>query len=177
MKAIVEEAYVEMGKAFTSHDEAVWGGSFEVSNDDIAKDVRSLAAAHGDLDEIVRNRKKEMEHDRLSVDRVHRYISDDNPEKTRMLLLAGESMPVTTDPRFTPYGGGIAPAVNKLLFEGFHAKGLAFIFPKDVVKSYITAFHGSPLGWTSKDQKESGRPIGDCSDGGKQPGNFPLNSD
>jgi hypothetical protein len=151
-----------------------------VSKDDIAKDVRSLAAAHGDLDEVVRNRKKEMEHDRLSVDRVHWYI--------RMLLLAGEGMPVITDPRFTPNGGGVLPklrnlytsvasAVNKLLFEGCQAKGLAFIFPKDVVKSYITGFHGSPLGWTSKDQKESGRPIGDCSDGGKQPGNFPLNSD
>jgi hypothetical protein len=95
---------------------------------------------------------------------------------------------VITDPRFTPNGGGVLPklrnlytsvasAVNKLLFEGCQAKGLAFIFPKDVVKSYITGFHGSPLGWTSKDQKESGRPIGDCSDGGKQPGNLPLNSD
>jgi hypothetical protein len=49
-----------------------------VSKDDIAKDVRSLAAAHGDLDEVVRNRKKEMEHNRLSVDRVHWYISDDS---------------------------------------------------------------------------------------------------
>lgn len=67
-------------------------------------------------------------------------------------------------------------AVNKLLFENFHQKGLAFILTKDTAQT-IPGFHLSPLSWTEKQGKVQGRPTGDCSDGGREMDNEPLSSD
>jgi hypothetical protein len=70
----------------------------------------------------------------------------------------------------------VQSAVNRLLFENFHQKGLAFILTKETALS-IPGLHISPLSWTEKQGKVQGRPIGDCSDGGREINNEPLNSD
>ena len=53
--------------------------------------------------------------------------------------------------------------------------GLAFILTKSTALT-IPGIHFSPLHWTEKQGKRQGRPIGDCSDGGSEDGNEPLNS-
>jgi hypothetical protein len=69
----------------------------------------------------------------------------------------------------------VQSAVNRLLVDNFHDLGLAFILTKSTALS-IPDIHFSPLHWTEKQGKRQGRPIGDCSDGGSELGNEPLNS-
>ena len=71
----------------------------------------------------------------------------------------------------------VAPAVNKMVYENFVEKGLAFVFPKKVLLDWVPGVHLNPLGWTDNEGKVEGRNIGDCADGGKEPGNSPLNSE
>lgn len=59
--------------------------------------------------------------------------------------------------------------------ENYYRAGLAFILKKQTALS-IPGIHFSPLHWTEKQGNRQGRPIGDCSDGGSEMGNEPLNS-
>lgn len=186
--SLVKEAYVRAANVFTSKDAAIWGGNFKMPQSAVDRDVKLLKAAGGDLDVMVRRRKKELESDRLSISRVQMHININNPERDKLILLAGDGMPVMPDPNFVPNSCGplpklrklyseVAPAVNKMIFDNFYAKGLAFVFPKKVVMDWIPKFHSNPLSWTDNEGKVQGRNLGDCADGGSEPGNSPLNSD
>jgi hypothetical protein len=106
--------------------------------------------------------------------------------RNKLLLLADKGMPILLRAGFIPNGKGQLPtlrktyinvksAVNRLLVENFHKLGLAFILTKETALE-IPNLHISPLHWTPKKGKRQGRPIGDCSDGGSEESNEPLNS-
>ena len=127
-----------------------------------------------------------MEPNRLNQYRIEQHLRKDNPEKEKLLLLAEKGMPLMLRPGFVANGTGHLPAlrktyinvksaVNRLLVENFHDQGLAFILTKKTALE-IPGIHFSPLHWTEKQGKRQGRPIGDCSDGGIEKGNEPLNS-
>jgi hypothetical protein len=59
-------------------------------------------------------------------------------------------------------------AVDKMIFEGFRAKGLAFILPLAVVESLPTRVHFSPLSWAPKPKKTKGRNICDTGNKGRK---------
>jgi hypothetical protein len=117
-----------------------------------------------------------------------KYIHVDNPEREKLLSLAEFGMPALQDPRFIPNGGGklpplrnlyrsFAPTVNRMIYENFYSKGLAIILPLGVVREKVPGFHLSPLSRADKEGKVQGRNTNDCSDGGREPGNMPLNSE
>ena len=136
---------------------------------------------------MAKRRKKQLSPYRLNRERIEHATRPDNSERNRLLQLADKGMPLLLRPGFCPNGSGILPplrrkyvtvqsAVNRLLFENFHQKGLAFILTKETALS-IPGLHLSPLSWTEKQGKVQGRPIGDCSDGGRELSNEPLNSE
>jgi hypothetical protein len=140
-----------------------------------------------DLKTMVQRRKKQLSPNRLNQQRIENFTRLDNPERKKLFQLARTGMPLLLRPGFKPNGCGSHPtlrrkyvsvqcAVNKLLFENFHQKGLAFVLTKATAQT-IPGLHLSPLSWTEKQGKVQGRPIGDCSDGGRELGNEPLNSD
>jgi hypothetical protein len=119
---------------------------------------------------------------RMSRRSILETISSDNPEIKKLLILV-EGMPLFSAPEFVPNGLNrllpvsqtyvrLAPVVNRMLFEDFVEKGLAFIIPKSLVTAYVPEFHVSRLSWTVKHGKKKGRPILDCS-----AGNPSVNSD
>jgi hypothetical protein len=188
MIAVVKEADLQMSKVYTAKDAAAWGGDFKIPPWEVAKSVSLLKSAGGDLDVMVNRQKQLIGHDRLSVERIEKHINVSNPEREKLLLLARVGMPVMPDPEFVPNSCGelpklrklyleVAPAVNKMVYENFVEKGLAFVFPKKVLLDWVPGVHLNPLGWTDNEGKVEGRNIGDCADGGKEPGNSPLNSE
>jgi hypothetical protein len=188
MIAIVKEADVQMRNVFTAKDAAAWGGTFKIPASHVQNSVSLLKSAGGSLDSMVNRQKKLLESDRLSVKRVEMHINARNPEREKLLLLAGIGMPVMPDPKFIPNSTGnlpklrrlyleVAPAVNKMVYENFVEKGLAFVFPKQIFFDWVPESHINPFSWADNAGKIQGRNIADCSDGGREPGNSPLNSE
>ena len=128
---------------------------------------------------------------RLSAERVHRLLPN-NPERNKLLSIA-RGVPVVVPPGFVPNGSGGeipalrrkyvmgAPAVNRSNYEAYIRKSRALLVSKPFAERYLMGEEAlkplqlSPLGWAAS-KKVAGRPTTDCSDGGSQPGNLPLNS-
>ena len=184
---IAETAYRLADEVFSVNEANIWADNFEISDDIVKSDEALFRASMRNLTTMVKMRKKKLSPNRLNQQRVENFTRLDNPERNRLLRLAQYGMPLLLRPGFKPNGCGPHPplrrkyiavqnAVNKLLFENFHQNGLAFILTKATAQT-IPGLHLSPLSWTEKQGKVQGRPIGDCSDGGHELGNEPLNSD
>lgn len=183
---VARKSYLLADEVFTAQDAEEWGNGFIVSEELVASDERLFQASMRDITTMARRRKKLLEPTRLNRLRVESSTQRDNPERERLLLLADKGMPIMLRPGFVPDGAGPLPAlrrtylnvqcaVNRLLVENFHHHGLAFILSKKTALE-IPGIHFSPLHWTEKQGKRQGRPIGDCSDGGSENDNEPLNS-
>ena len=157
-----------------------WGGNFIIPSSIVESDEALFRASMRDIDVMVNRRKARIHSSRLNPKRVPLYVSSTNPEKDKILQLAASGMPLLLKPGFIANGNHTIPpmrksylatqsAVNRLLFENFHQKGLAFILKKKTVMESIKDVHFSPLSWAEKHGKVQGRPIGDCSDGGPSP--------
>lgn len=187
IKSIANDAYKIADELYTAQDAESWGEGFVIPPEVVRSDENLFKASMRNIEVMVNRRKQKMKSIRLSEERIIKTCRKDNPEINRLMLLANKGMPLSVRPGFIPNGSGPLPllrrsyrsvksAVNKLLYENFHQEGLAFLLTKDTVLSSIPDIHFSPLSWTSKQGKRQGRPIGDCSDGGKHPFNEPLNS-
>ena len=183
---IAIEGYKLADNVYTAKDAEEWGNSYEVPNALVQSDEALFKASMRDINVMAARRQKKLIGNRLNVSRVVLHTRADNPERNKLLLLAEKGMPLLQREGFKANGQGILPplrktytsvksAVNRLLVENFHELGLAFILKKSTALT-IPDIHFSPLHWTEKQGKRQGRPIGDCSDGGSELGNEPLNS-
>jgi hypothetical protein len=64
-----------------------------------------------------------------------------------------------------------------MVSEGFHEAGLCFVVRTEQAAALAGQFHCSPALWAPKDGKEQGRNCNNCSNGGNESTNQPLNSD
>ena len=183
---IAIEGYMLADNVYTAKDAEEWGNNYEIPDSWVESDEALFKASMRDINVMAARRQKKLIDDRLSVSRVQLHTHADNPERNKLLLLAEKGMPLLQREGFKANGQGILPplrktytsvksAVNRLLVENFHDLGLAFILKKSTALT-IPNIHFSPLHWTEKQGKRQGRPIGDCSDGGSELGNEPLNS-
>ena len=186
LREVAQKSYILADEIYTAQDAEEWGNGFIVSEELVASDERLFRASMRDLKVMTQRRKRILEPTRLNRLRVESSTQQDNPERERLLLLADKGMPIMLRPEFLPNGAGplralrrtylnVQCAVNRLLVENFHHLGLAFILTKKTALE-IPGIHFSPLHWTEKQGKRQGRPIGDCSDGGSEDNNEPLNS-
>jgi ribonuclease HI len=187
IRLVANDAYILADEVYTAQDAENWGKGFSIPHEVVESDENLFKASMRNIEVMVNRRKENMKSIRLSEERIMATCRKDNPEISRLMLLAIKGMPISVRPGFVANGSGPLPllrksyksvksAVNKLLYENFHQEGLAFLLTKKTVLSSIPEVHFSPLSWTTKQGKRQGRPIGDCSDGGTQPSNEPLNS-
>ena len=186
-----EELTALMTKAFAAADEnygmreaAEWGGKFVFDRGKVTSDEDLVRAAMLDVSMAARMKMRPHAVNRLSEERIWRLRSD-NEEIPRLLRLS-KGAPVFPDPDLVPNGAGekpplrkkylaTAPAVNKMIQEAYLDPGLALIVSQSFADS-LEGLHYSPLSWAPKWGKKKGRPITDCSDGGSEERNAPLNS-
>lgn len=178
-----------MADGLFGEKEAVeWADGFSIPEEAVRHDESLLRSAGLDFDAMVRRRLKDLAGQRISRQRVESCISEENPERDKLLRLAKKGMPLLLDPDHVPNGTGkwpklrraylaVASAVDKMFFENFHAQGLVFILTTATVRQIVKDCGLFPASWCPTAYKKSGRPLGDCSDGGSEPGNSPINSD
>lgn len=167
----------KIGDTIYGENEAiVWANGFKFPNTIIEESNYLFKKCGYDFGKLVRSKLFDIKENRLSVESVHRCISEDNPERDKLLIMASEGLPLFPDPEAKFNGPDNIPslsyvykrtaaAVNKMLYEDFVAPGLAFILDGKLIDSKLAEFHLSRLSWTAKQGKVKGRPIVDCSAG------------
>ena len=129
---------------------------------------------------------------RLNETRVASALSHTNPHLANTLLLAadggGVRVPVPPDFRPNCAAGGQPPrlpgntatvggALRKMIHQAIIEPGLGFVLTMTDARRLIPDLHVSPCAWAPKDATASGRNCINCSNGGRLPGNSPLNSE
>ena len=186
LREVAIEGYKLADDVYTARDAEEWGNHYKVPDELVQSDEALFRASMRDIKVMAKRRQHQLLSRRLNTSRVRMYTRPDNPEREKLMLLAEKGMPLLLREGFKSNGQGTLPplrktyisvksAVNRLLVKNFHELGLAFILTKDTALT-IPGIHLSPLHWTEKQGKRQGRPIGDCSDGGSEYGNEPLNS-
>ena len=172
--ALVEEAVRENDVEFGYEEAARWAAGFSIPTDFIAECEQDLQAANYDLAAVARQRQQRIAEHRLSHASVDALLPS-NPERQRLHdLVDGMQLPVAADfypngrlpgvgARLRPSYVKTADAVNKMMFEQGDSKLCLVVRASEAAR--IEGAHFSPLSWTPKKGKESGRPIGDLSDG------------
>lgn len=176
---ILREGSVRFGE----EEARLWANGFTIPSSSVADGIRRFNNAGRDERTMVSGLLEELQTTRMSVESVMSVISPNNPERDKLIRLV-KGMPLFTDPGFVPLSKRsdlkrqltncyrrMAPTVNRMLYEDFLSKGLAFILPLDVVEKNFRLYHFSRLSWAPKVGKAKGRPILDCS-----AGKDPLNS-
>ena len=186
IKEVAIEGYKLADDVYTARDAEEWGDHYKVPDELVQSDEALFRASMRDIKVMAKRRQQQLLSGRLNASRVRMHTRPDNPEREKLMLLAEKGMPLLLREGFKSNGQGKLPplrktymsvksAVNRLLVKNFHELGLAFILTKETALT-IPDIHFSPLHWTEKQGKRQGRPIGDCSDGGSENGNEPLNS-
>ena len=158
-------------------EEAIkWSQGFTFPSEYLSQSLAEFESVGSDFDKLVRKKFKDISHRRMSAQSVLKALSKDNPEIKKLLRLAKFGLPLLQDPACVfnaPHSippiskvyKRVAPAVNRMIYEDFIQKGLAFILPGDVCRDRLKSYHLNRLSWTSKVGKEKGRPLVDCSAG------------
>eukprot|EP01041_Mallomonas_annulata_P042173 gene42173-biopygen8465 len=184
-RTYVEEAFAYKNLEKSVEDAVQWGRGYAIRADWIRDDLNFFHAHGGSLQSMVAARCSELQDTRLSVDRVHAWVSRDNPDRERILHIASAGVPVMVDLDFVANNGINSPVMNpaarpaklatqRMIMDLYRESGQGFLVYKSVLQEYPETFHVSRLSWAPKHGKVHGRPITDCSNGG--PGNYPLNS-
>ncbi|KAJ1379794.1 hypothetical protein B484DRAFT_462431, partial [Ochromonadaceae sp. CCMP2298] len=177
-RTALEESFKRANEEYTLESAVEAAGNFEFDKEALARDLREFEACEGNLEKMIRERRRQRSGSRLSARRVHECISADNPEREMLLAFAEGGVRVSdvTDPDTELTGADkakwqplratyrkAAKAVNLLISEGFHKPGLAIILPVTAVrrlrdKARCNVFTTS---WTFNTGKELGRPTAD----------------
>lgn len=173
---LIRQAVIANDQSFGEEEAKRWAGEFRVSGETVSDHVQLFHQQGDDLVGMARAMFKILEPERMSVSSIEDVISEENPEKNRLLSLAAEGMPLLTSPGFVASSSRgrpplsqtyrrMATAVDRMFYEDFIQKGLAFVLPYELVANLDLPFHLSLLSWAPKVGKAKGRPITDCSAG------------
>lgn len=168
VRDIVTQAY-QLGSSIYGAEAAVqWADGFAIPRDSVLRDSADLQRHNGSLRALVKERLTAIRAERFNRDRVMRYVSADNPERDKLLLLA-EGMRLYPDPGYSACPFAERPAlsrsfvqasaaVEKMFYRDFWQDGLAILLPaSDVQRLERVGF--CLAGWAKKQGKPCGRPI------------------
>ena len=182
LRDIANEAYILADQTYGMSEAVKWADGFEIPAASVAEDVDRLKAAGGCIATMARQARESRMNNRLSEERAVLVLSSENPERDKLAGFGRDGVPVPVSEGFVACGVEGRPklrrkytdakwAVDRMIFEGFRAKGLAFILPLSIVTTLSTRVHFSPLSWAPKQGKAKGRNICDTGDKGrKKPG-------
>ena len=173
VEELVKEAYEFVDEIYGIDAAVQWAEGFKVPAEAVARDLRIFRAEGNSIENMARGRLAGIRQTRLSEDRVGQCISADNPERERLLGLAG-GMRVPLPADFQPNGQfprvklrtlylKTQSAVNKMLYS-LYEQQLAIILPREEVEKSGVAYHTSMAHWTTSKDKASGRPLFDSKD-------------
>ena len=179
LRAIANEAYELADQTYGVAEAVKWANGFVVPLSAIVSDIAFLDRAGGCLVAMARNAREARQGTRLSAERIDRVLSSENPERDKLTVFGRNGVPVPFSKDFIPCGVEGRPklrrkyteakwAVDKMIYEGSSAKGLAFILPLSRVATLPTRVHFSPLSWAPKQGKAKGRNICDTGDKGRK---------
>ena len=171
IRNLAKEA-IEIGSATWGAEKAKEeAGEYEIPPEYIKEDV-DLIRLKGGLAEAVKHRLKELDKDpnkgRMNMERISRWISEDNPDYEKLCALANPEggVPIIVPPEFKPnrtipklskLTEIAAPALKKLLMSSFRRNKLCLIIPTEIVADLIPDFHCVPSQWAPKQGKPLGR--------------------
>jgi len=167
---IITEAYKVTDSIFGVQDAINWGKGFKWPDNVFTRDALRAAQSEFNLSSMTMKHQASMAHDRLSLDRISRWISPDDPAYNLLIDLV-MGMKLFIDDNFVPNNAPppkrklyleVCQAVNKGFLESWE-DDLVFIFPKNIMTQFGD-IHYSPVHWTTKVGKECGRTLFDSSD-------------
>jgi hypothetical protein len=168
VRRLVTRAYKVTDEDFELRDAIEWGQGFRWPEEVFVRDWEVIERAGG-LERAVQERHESMKCDRLSTERIDRWI-EEGADKERLKGLVG-GMQVFVSDDFSPnlrpppmrsVYRQAAGAVNRLLLDLWH-EGLVFIVPT-IKAMQIMGVHFSPTHWARKAGKRGGRNIFDSTD-------------
>ena len=183
VRGLVDEAYRWADQTFGMEAAALWADGFHIPGSVVEASIAQWREAGGSLIEMARRARAGRHADRLSVERVRAVLSPDNPEWDRLITFGERGVDVLLGPDFVPSGPRDRPplcrkylatkgAVDRMIYDSYIQKGLAFVLPLDIAlslpESELRLVHNSPSSWHTKHNKPQGRNVMDASDGGPQ---------
>jgi hypothetical protein len=168
---LIGTSYIRCDSLFCEADAIEWAEGFAVPPEMVESGTAMFCESGFDFAGMVAKQKESLACGRISSESVQLMISDDNPEKLKMLDLV-RGMQLFVEESFQPNGLArpavsrtyrrVQSAVNRMLCEDFVKRGLAVIIPGELVERHLKLFHVSRLSWAPKAGKAKGRPILDC---------------
>lgn len=173
--SILDSAYETTDQNYGEAEALAWANSFKFPTNILEFYQNLFIHYNFNLHDLIVHVKNQISSTRISSESVQSALSPDNPDVGLVLQLV-RGMPILHDPEFKHNGPDaipklsatyrrLSPTVNKILYEDFIDKKLAFILPKHLVVEHVSQFHLSKLSWTTKVGKTKGRPLLDCSAG------------
>lgn len=181
LRGLMLRSFARADQASTEEDARTWANGFRMPGELADKTSERLAQAGGDFDAMVSSMRAGIDGGRLSRASIAKALSADNPEIPLLQELAEGMITLVDTEDYTPtphddlpkVRGGfkrVGTAVERLIYENFVAKDLAFVARlADVPKGALI----HPPGWAPKAGKAKGRNTGDPGDTG---GGTALNS-
>jgi hypothetical protein len=170
----------KLGSSVFREDAAnTWGHHFQIPAEAIQADLDLLTLCGGDFNQLIRAKRENVDQKRISPERVSKFLSPENPEFARVMELATAGISLTTPDSYTGVTFDTRPAlgraflatacaVEKMMFEAYWQRGLAVLVREDEV-TRLASFGLCIAGWTTKLNKECGRPLTNGSGRPKMP--------
>eukprot|EP01041_Mallomonas_annulata_P000534 gene534-1019_t len=147
VRQVVQPAFDHNAEAKSLRDAAAWAHGYKLERMWVEADTQLLSQLSSVV-AVAAFRCRLTCSSRLSPDRVHHWVSLDNPDYDRILRLAPTGMPLLADPDFKPNMGApgpllagsvlqVLPAVQKMMIEQYRASGQCILLNKsDVTQSW-----------------------------------------
>jgi hypothetical protein len=168
VRALLHEAH-SLGSTIFGHDAAnTWAKGFTIPETAVREDDELWVACEGNFQAMVKEKLRRVAADRISEERVHAQLSDNNPHKAATLQLVREGISLCTPPSYTGCGSNTpalgktfletAAPVEKMMFSSYWEEGLSIILTESRVRK-LDALGLCIASWAKKAGKECGRPI------------------
>lgn len=167
---LLEEAEKTCDQIFGKREAIKWGSNFEWPQEVFTRDAQLAASYNYNLSDMTVAHHRSRSSNRLSKERIEKIVNPSDPDYNILIDLSS-GMRVFHSPTFCCNNcpppmrklyQEVACAVNKILLDSWR-DGLVFIFPKSIINKFGD-IHYSPVHWTTKVGKESGRNLFDSSD-------------
>jgi len=165
---------VEAGNNQLGEDQAVaWADGFEVPPEVVEQDEERFNKTGYVFEQFVADKVKEQAHNRLSEERVDKWVKKDNKDYELLKELARVGIDLCLPSDYVPNSEtGLPPysrsykkthaAVDKMIYQNFYEKGLAIIITEALAKEKLGDFSVAVARWAAKAGKVWGRNIHDA---------------
>ena len=131
-RELVQQAYEWADRQYGVEEANEWADDFQVPSHLVQEDIRALQEAGGDLSVMAQRSRDVRGEKRMTLNRVMKMISQDNPERRKLEELASDGITVLKPAEFVTSGMVGRPQLRKKLLQagGAVEKMIVENFPK-----------------------------------------------